>query len=91
MQNKFICRAETKEATIGANGDKYMISLIYSFSVRTDESGAVREVNVVDVEIKSNQTFYGFWSKLWKKIKPVAKAILVDAAKALVVKAITSG
>jgi hypothetical protein len=91
MLNKFICRAETKEVTVGANGDKYMISLIYSFSVRMDESGTVQEVNVVDVEIESNQKFYGFYSKLWNKIKQGAKVILVEAAKALVVKAITSG
>ncbi len=68
-----------------------MISLIYSFSVRIDESGAVQEVNVIDVEIESKQTFYGFWSKLWNKIKQVAKVILVNAAKVLVTKAITSG
>jgi hypothetical protein len=56
-----------------------------------DESGDVQEVNVVDVEIESNQTFYGFWSKLWNKIKHAAKVILVDVAKGIIVKAITSG
>jgi hypothetical protein len=53
-----------------------MISLVYSFSVKLNESGAVQEVKVVDVEIESNQQFYGFWSKLWKKVKQVAKKVL---------------
>ncbi len=60
IQNKFICRAETKEATIGADGNKYMISIIYSFALILDERGAVQEVKVVDVEIESDQQFYGF-------------------------------
>jgi hypothetical protein len=40
-----------------------------------DESGAVREVSIVDIEIEPNQQFYEFWSKLWKKFKEVAKKI----------------
>jgi hypothetical protein len=37
-----------------------MISIIYSFALILDERGAVQEVKVVDVEIESDQQFYGF-------------------------------
>jgi hypothetical protein len=74
----FICRAEAKDARISPDGENLIFPFIYSFSVKMDESGAVREVNIVDIEIEPNQQFYGFWSKLRKKVKEVVKKIPIQ-------------